>query len=290
MQEIAPNIFIETDYSFVTIGAVRTNAGWVCIDTPPYPRDARAWLANLMDIEPKPVQYVINTDHHRDRILGNYWFGAPVVAHEAAARYMLQLKGAFVSQAADEMSSNDNELIEIAGIRLVPPQISYSDSLYLRCGEREIKLINKPSASQGSTWVLFPEEKVVFVGDTLVIGQHPYINDGATGAWLDRLRELRSRYAGWTVVAGRQQVDDIAHSETLSEYLRTARRKVMNLHRSDSPRTDLVNIVPELLDLFPYEPSHREAVHRRIKSGLESIYDELQQNQVEEASPSQQQG
>jgi cyclase len=287
MQEIAPNIFIETDYAFVTIGAVRTKAGWVCIDTPPYPRDARAWLANLMDIDPKPVQYVINTDQHRDRILGNYWFSAPVVAHEAAARYVLQLKGAFVSQAADEMSSNDNELIEIAGVRLVPPQIAYSDSLYLSGGGREIKLINKPSASRGSSWVLFPEEKVIFVGDTMVAGEHPYINDGATGEWLDRLRELRSRYAGWKIIAGRQQIDDIAESETLSEYLRTARRKVMNLQRSDSPRTDVANIVPEMIDLYPYEPVHREIVYRRIKSGLESIYDELQQEQLEEASSQQ---
>ncbi len=285
MQEIAPNIFIETDYSFVTIGAVRTSVGWVCIDTPPYPRDARAWLANLMDVDPKPVQYVINTDQHRDRILGNYWYSAPVVAHKSTAQYMLQLKNAFVSQAADEMSSNDNELIEIAGVRLVPPQISYSDSLYLNCGEREIKLINKPSASQGSTWVVFPNEKVVFVGDTLVAGQHPYINDGATGVWLDRLNELRSDYAGWKIITGRQQVDDMTPSETLSNYLQTAREKVMNLHRAEGARTDLINIVQEMIDLYPYEPAHREIVHRRIKSGLESIYDELQQEQqIEETS------
>jgi len=37
MKEIAPGVFIETNYALVTVGAILTSKGWVCIDTPPYP-------------------------------------------------------------------------------------------------------------------------------------------------------------------------------------------------------------------------------------------------------------
>src|SRR5512139_866269 len=114
MIEIGRQIYVETGYALVTVGAVLTEAGWVCIDTPPYPRDARAWKAALQAISPLPFKYVINTDHHRDRILGNALFEGMVVAQEHAAAVMLGLRNSFISQAAEELSGNDNELVEIA--------------------------------------------------------------------------------------------------------------------------------------------------------------------------------
>jgi cyclase len=276
MEELAPNVYVETDYALVTVGAVLTGAGWLCIDTPPYPRDARHWLARLKATSPQPVLYIVNTDHHRDRVLGNSHFDAPVVAHQAAAECILGLKNSFISQAAEEMSANDNELVEIASLKLHPPQISYSDTLYLQCGEREIMLVSRPSATAGSTWVMLPEEKIAFVGDSVIVGQHPYIDGGMTKLWLKTLTDLRrERFASWKFVTGRGPVTDASKTEPLSEYLRVARRRVSSLHYAGRMRSEIGMLIPEMLSYFPYDQDRREEVQRRIKMGLEAIYEEL---------------
>ncbi|MBN1310827.1 MAG: MBL fold metallo-hydrolase [Anaerolineae bacterium] len=286
MKEIAPGIFIETGYALVTVGAILTDSGWVCIDTPPYPRDARAWKSALQALGDLPVRYVINTDHHRDRILGNAWFDAPVVAHEASAEVILNLKNGFTSQSAEELSSDDDdELAEIASLRIVPPQISYTHSMRLNCGKRVIILTHHPSATAGNTWVTLPDEKFIFVGDTVVIDQHPHVTEGLSRPWLDSLSSLRQdQYADWTLVSGRGDVISPSATESLSNYLRTAREQVESLLGAERPRSETLALIPDFLPLFDYEPEQREEVQRRIKAMLEAFYEELRASQEKETS------
>lgn len=283
MIEIGDGIYVESGYALVTIGAVLTRDGWVCIDTPPYPRDAQAWRGALQKISPLPIQYLINTDHHRDRILGNVWFDGTIVAHTRSAEAMLGLRSGFVTQAAEEMSANDNELVEIASIKTVPPQISYTETLRIICGGRDFQLSFKPCTSGANTWVALADDNVVFAGDGLVNGQHPVITESASKAWLNYLVNLRQdRYAGWTVVPGRGKVEPISKSEALSDYLRVARRRVTSLLRAQRPRSEIGSLTTEFLSLFPYDHKHKDDAVRRVKTGLEAIYEELRNSQDED--------
>jgi glyoxylase-like metal-dependent hydrolase (beta-lactamase superfamily II) len=283
MDEIGPRIYVETEYALVTVGAVLTGSGWVCIDTPPYPRDAHDWRTALQTVSPLPIRYVINTDHHRDRILGNVWFEGIVIAQARSAEAMLALRNAFVSQAAEDMSANDNELVEIASLKMVLPQISYTDAMRVICGGREIQLAHRPSTSGGNTWVTITEDKVMFAGDSVVTSQHPVITESASKAWLNNLWGLRQeRYADWTVVPGRGRIEPIANTEKLSDYLRVARRRTSSLLRADRPRSEIGGIAHEFLPLFPFDRNRKEDVIRRIKTGLEAVYEELRNSQDDE--------
>ncbi len=276
MDEIAPNVYVETGYPPVTVGAVLTEAGWVCIDAPPRSREVHAWLLALKTISGKPVRYLINTDYQRDRVLGNGWFGAPVVAHEVTARRMLSLNAAQASQVDGEISPGAGDVLRPASPKLAPPQISFSDSLTLFCGEREIELVSQPSATRGSLWVILREAQVIFAGDTVCRAQHPYISEGVSRRWLEALRLLRTeQYAGWTLVSGREGVVKQSEIEALSEYLRAARRRVADLHRSGGQQSEVAQLVPEFLTFFPYDEDRRDEVQRRVRVGLEAIYEEL---------------
>jgi glyoxylase-like metal-dependent hydrolase (beta-lactamase superfamily II) len=274
MKEIGNGIFVETEYARVTVGAVLTDEGWVCIDTPPYPHDARAWREQLARTAEKPILYIINTDGHRDRIICNGLFDAPVVAHERAAAKMLSLNQAFISQAAEDLAANESERGEIAGLSVAPPQVAFSDSLTLLCGGREITTLGRPSASVGSAWVIFPEDRVLFAGDTVVVGVHPYMEDCLSKAWLEALGELRRRFEWWTLVPGRGPVTDIDATGPISEYVRAARRRIASLHRAERPRSEIASLVGEFLEMFAVSPDQREAIYRRTRAGLDAIYDE----------------
>ncbi len=285
MKEIAPDVFIETDYSLVTVGAILTSQGWVCIDTPLYPRDARSWRVALQALSDRPVRYVINTDHHRDRILGNTWFDAPVITHAISAEVVSNLKNAFITQTAEELSANGNELVEIASLKIVPPQISYTHTMTLYCGDRAITLSHRPSATAGNTWVTLAAEKLIFAGDAIVTAQHPYVVDGCSEPWLKSLRILRlDRYDDWTVVSGREGVVPIADTGQLSEYLRVARRRINSLLHANHLRSELAALIPEFLPFFPYTPDRRDEIQRRIKTMLEAIYEEMRISQEENAN------
>lgn len=284
MKEIAPGIYIETDYSLVTVGAILTSEGWVCIDTPLYPRDARSWRMALQAISDRPVCYVINTDHHRDRILGNIWFDAPVVTHVASAEVISNLKNVFISQTAEELSTSDAELSEIASLKIVLPQLSYSHTMILYCGDRAITLNHRPSATAGNTWVTLAAERIIFAGDSIITSQHPYVADGCSEPWLKSLRILRlDRYDNWTVVSGREGVVPIANTGQLSEYLRVARRRIASLLRANQSRAELIGLIPEFLPFFPYTPERRDEIQRRIKAMLEAVYEEMRTSQEENA-------
>jgi cyclase len=276
MQEVAPGIYLETAYPPVTVGAVLTDEGWVIIDTPPMPRDGQAWVEALRAVSALPVLYVINTDAHRDRILGNGWFDAPVVAQSSTAQQILTLKNGFISQAAEDMSGNDNELVAIASLRLVTPQVSYAKRLSLHCSNREIVLMHRPGSSFGNSWVMLEPEKVLFAGDSVITGQHPIIADSTTRAWLDTLTELQSeQYAGWSIVPGRGKVTDNQAAAVLAEYIRSARKRISAMCKAGRPRSEVASLVTELIGSFAFDNGQKDDVQRRIRLGLEAIYEEI---------------
>lgn len=277
MEEVAPNIYVESDFERVTVGAILTDEGWVCVDAPTYPHEARQWLGSLQAVSPKTLRYLIHTDQHRDRVLCDAEFSVPVLAQQAAAHALLALKPTFIAQAAEELSANDNEFVDIASLRLSPPQVSFTDALHLECGNRTITLESRPGPTAGSLWVILPDERVIFAGDSAIPDRHPYLDGGDTKPWLNLLGDFRrGRYDGWTIIPGRgAMLRDMSRLEPLAEYLRLARRRVNSLCRAGRPRSEVGQIVPELLPLFPFEEEEREEINRRIRVGLETIYEEL---------------
>jgi glyoxylase-like metal-dependent hydrolase (beta-lactamase superfamily II) len=136
-----------------------------------------------------------------------------------------------------------------------------------------------PGPTLGNVWVHLPEQRILFVGDSIVTGQHPYISSPCTKNWLDNLTVLRrSRFPADTIVPGRGPIVDKSATEPLSNYLRLVRRRVQSLYRAGRPRADTSALVPELLDLFPYHESELENIQRRIKVGLDRIYEEFKTN------------
>jgi glyoxylase-like metal-dependent hydrolase (beta-lactamase superfamily II) len=125
--------------------------------------------------------------------------------------------------------------------------------------------------------VVFPEEQVVFVGDTVVVKEHPYMDDCVSKAWLNTLTGLRrERFANWRIVPGRGPVTDQSVTEPISEYLRVARRRVWSLYRAGQPRVEVAALVPEFVPMFPVKRGRRDETEERIRAGLERIYDEYQ--------------
>lgn len=276
MQEIAPQVYVETLYEPVTLGAIATGDGWVCIDAPTYPEQAEAWREALAAVDDGPIHTLILTDAHRDRCLTAATFEATVVIQRDGAAQLLALEPDFTTLAANELSRTSDELAEIADLSLPRPNVSFQPCLTLYAGETPIEVIERPGPLPSSAWVRLPQQRIVFAGDTVLTTRHPHLAGPTSKAWLETLNQTRKDIqAGWTVVAGRDGVVQGEDTLALSEYLRVARRRVSSQLRTRSGLPELDQIVPELLEQFPYSPSARMAVEQRIRASLEVIYAEL---------------
>lgn len=278
MKKLAKGIYVETRYRYLNVAAIETREGFILIDTPPHPEDAQDWAQALRDIADIPFLFIINTDHHRDRSLGHQWFGnARVIAHRAAADKMLTRDQNFVSVSAEQMALDDNELVQFASLKLVPPTVSYDETMQIVRGGQSVTLEHHPGPTAGSTWLEFPEQQILFVGDHIVTNTHPYLIDTQSGLWLDALNFLRRtpRYKDYAIVPGRGSITDVEASKPVSDYVATARRKVRSVFRAGRPRADTLEAVKEMLPLFPVRVTERKEIERRIRSGLERIFDEM---------------
>jgi glyoxylase-like metal-dependent hydrolase (beta-lactamase superfamily II) len=276
MRRIATGIYVETTYRRVNVAAIETDEGFILIDTPPYPEDAQDWRRQLSEIADLPVLFIVNTDHHRDRILGNDRFGGRIVAQRAAADRILALEPEFISLAAEELADDEEEFLELASLKLAPPQVSYGETMMLNKGGREVTLTHVPGATAGSTWIELLDERVLFVGDHVVTTTHPFMADAVSKAWLDALTWLRrGRFDGYKIVPGRGAVTKPEPSHAVPDYVRSARRRVQGLFRSGRPRADTATLVDGLISEFPIRNGDREEIGRRIRAGLEHIYDEI---------------
>lgn len=285
MEQIAPGIYVETSYRAVNVGAIVTDEGLIVVDVPPFPVDARRWRLRLAQLNPSRILFVINTDGHRDRVMGNHWFEAPVIAHEAVGEKLRSYNSAFPQAFIDALVARDPQAAEdLAHVRVVVPEVTFSRKLTLYIGGRTIVLMHMPGPTSGSIWVMCPTEAVVFTGASVVCGVHPNLTEAETKAWLESLVELRrDRFRARMIVPGRGPVTDKSATEPISNYLRQIRTRVRSLVQAGRPRSEVTSLVAEFLPLFPISEETRDRTQRRLKTGLERVYEEIKAELSKEA-------
>jgi glyoxylase-like metal-dependent hydrolase (beta-lactamase superfamily II) len=167
---------------------------------------------------------------------------------------------------------------------LVFPEVAVAGSINLQVSPSVI-VEAVAGAAAGSVWVRLPEQEVLFVGDSVVVGQHPYLAGATdTRAWLKTLVELRrARFPVRLIVPGRGPVCGKEDTLPLSDYIQRARRRVRSIHYAGGGRGDLVGLMVEFLSMFPVGDAEQERVQRDVRDGLERVYEELQPAEEEEA-------
>ncbi len=273
MQEIAPEVYVESGYRGVTVGALVAGDGLICIDSPMLPDEARDWRARLFHRTGKPIRYLIYTNAHRDRILGGQYLGGAVIAHHLTAEAMKNYGEAFCQQAAAFLTRyGDNAALELG---VVLPQIAFSERLVLYGDSNPVILQHVGGPTPGSLWVILPEHKILFAGDSVTHNVHPDLSEADLEQWLSLLRELNSpRSPAEVIVPGRGGA--LARKSDLSKlatYLRTVRARVQAALQSRRPRVDMAALAQEFLPRFPVPAEERDRVQRHIRVGLEHVYE-----------------
>jgi len=277
MNQITSNIFVETKYDGVNVGAIHTNEGVIAIDTPSYARQAREWALQLSAIHHKSIQNLILTDYNGDRILNSRWFNSAIITHAETARKLFEYDRRYPSTLIESLTlRNPEKGRELSTSPVEKPTMSFSDDFCFYKGQYEIQMFAAPGPTLGNIWVYIPDARTLFVGDTLTTTMPPIIYDGSSERWLQSLTMLKC----WqekvdVIVPGRGAFGDASDIDDLCHYLELMRTRMSNLIDSERPYAETAVYISEFMALYPHHTLPNSWVRQKIHHTLNQIYHEI---------------
>jgi len=160
-------------------------------------------------------------------------------------------------------------------VKIIMPQITFSDELNLHLGEVEIQLWVGGGHSSDSILVYIPSEKALFTGDILENDCHPGMVTARFDQWISILKmieemEVETIVPGHGEVAGRE----LAAGQRLyfEEMLDTIKR----LKSTGTPKEAIAGrVVEHMLDYFPSTREEEDFNKRLITYGARRAFDQV---------------
>lgn len=280
MQEIADGVLIDTTFRGITVGAIRTEQGFVLIDAPPFPQDAKHWRNTLQSYADIPIYAMIMLDSHRDRMLGASWFRPDLlIAHAATHETVSGLSNSYVSTIAGMLTTSPSEQTTLLAGKILRPNITFTKNIQLHFGDIDLAITHQPGPARGSLWIKCLNRDVLFVGDSLVVDTPPHLNSSYSTDWLKSLENLPTQYPDTIIIPGRGGPStDKQNIERLIDYLQLARERIQSLYEAQRPLSDSARIIHELLGLYPPPMEHElDEIQQRVRTSLQFIYNEFRE-------------
>jgi glyoxylase-like metal-dependent hydrolase (beta-lactamase superfamily II) len=272
MKKLKNHIYYETSYTGATVGALLFSNDTLLVDAPLKPDESRAWLSDLSKAGAKPRRLAINLDSHPDRTLGTQTLDAQVLAHRETGR-QFRRRAAIFKALKQESGAEWEETPGLSGLRWVLPRVTFTDYTLLHFDDRELRLELHPGPGSGACWLISPADKVVFVGDALVIGEPPFLAQADIPAWLKQLDLLGSRaFRGYTIIAGRGGKTTSKDIADLRKLLKAVEEKLRALAKRKSAATEIDKLAVKLAEKFKGPAKRRPLYVQRLKYGMHNYF------------------
>ena len=272
MQEISPQVFIETGYPGVTLGAINLAHGLVLIDSPLRMEDARSWRSALLNHGGGVDRMVVNLDAHIDRTAGIRAMDCMVVGHERLLHIFRNRPTSSKSQSIE--TGSEFELLEgLGSIRWQQPEITFSEQMNIYWDEKPLLLQSKPGSSGGAIWAILPDEGVIFVGDAVVLNQPPFLATGDIPIWIETLQGLLQKdYRNFSIISSRGGLVPQEEVRNQINLLKKIQEKLTDIASHKGTPDQVAKVAVDLVRSRNY-PQVREKLYRnRIVWGMTQYY------------------
>ncbi len=271
MQEISRGIYYENAYSGVTLGALLLPHGTVFIDTPLRTEDVRAWRSTLLNMGGNSNRILVSLDAHPDRTLGARAMDCTIITHQKTAQTFRNRPSIFKGQNAD--SGSEWEAYDDAiGTRWALPDITFSDSVQLHWGPPTVILNHRTGPTQGTIWATVVEAKVVFVGDSVLSEQPPFLANADIPAWLETLEILLHDYRDFVIISGRGGPASLDNIKLMKRRLSKIMQGLDVVDKQEDPVQAIEGLIPSLLEDFNFPTEQEEIYVQRFRHGLAQYY------------------
>jgi len=255
MKKIKDNIYVETGFLGCNPSFVVTSNGIVMIDTPQKPSEAFRWRKEIQTFG--DIAYIINTDHHADHAIGNYYFDADIIMHENTAK---KLDAGRFRDWVRLIEPQAEPVTEHYFVK--KPMFTFSEKMSLRIGEDIFELMHVRSHTEDETLIYMPGKKVLFAGDTVCANVIPSLRDSYPLEWLEALQKIEELDVE-VVVPGHGEIGDKGS-------IRRFRKELSTLINRVRERIDQGVSRDEIIRELRYE----DVVHSGYPASLSAYFDQ----------------
>ena len=130
-------------------------------------------------------------------------------------------------------------------------------------------LEHRPGPSNGSIWIHLPGEKILFIGDTDLKNQPPFLAGSNLKAWLTSLNELQDpAFKGYTFISSRGGVVNANAVKSQYDFLKHINDKLEKMTAKKPNPATVEKLVPSLLTWFKAPAARQKQFAQRLRYGL----------------------
>ena len=244
------------------VGIIDNGKETIIFDTFLDPKVTKELIEIVKQLGLSPIKYIINSHYHNDHIRGNQSFSAEVdIISTAKTKELIEYwepldieeekqyapqRFAFYDSLLNSYrgDSTDREFLQIQIwrpyfevlseshkiIKTRLPNVFVDGQKNLDGPKRKVQLISKGEGHTKSDLILYlPNDKILFTGDLIFNGCHPYLAHGnykKLKSWLDYLNSLEIK----TLIPGHGQKGDKTLITDMKNYVETVEELAANLN------------------------------------------------------------
>lgn len=269
MEEIASNVFIETEFPRVVVGIIKSDHGMVMVDSPFRLQDAQSWSAKLRHSGMGMNSLHLLLDAHIDRMLMAHAMETDVIIHENACDIIRNRSASSRSQEL-ELGPDWTHTELPTGTRFFIPRMTFSDEVLIHWGDNPLVISHKSGSHLAGAWLICDAQKVVFVGDSVVIDQPPFLAKADLNRWIEDLNWLSSpHFEDYQIVSSRSGLIQHGSVRKMAELLMDINEQLDWLLKEATPMAGVPDICSQLMKKIDYDPNERDRYYHRLSRGVE---------------------
>jgi hypothetical protein len=282
MKEIANNIFIEQSYPGVVLCALKLSHGLLMVDAPFRVDDQLSWQQKLAHLGGGIGHLMVMLDTNTDRLYGMQLSEFPVLAQANSFEIIQNLP---LNPRIPEMQarSNSESYDQAQNVRWRLPDITYSNQVSIHWDDEPVVITHQPGGHRAGSWVHYAAEKIIFIGDSVVIEQPPFLEWCDLDLWMEELTWLSSdHFKDYKIISGRS--GEIQQESVLKmlDYLTRVKAHMDDLLGMEEPHEGIDRMAANLLSEFNIKMGMTEQYKSRVIWGLRQFLHQHKASQAED--------
>jgi hypothetical protein len=272
MQEIGPNVFIETEYAGVTLGVITIGNSKIMIDAPILPEDIRSWKSALAGMDGGTDRFLVNLDAHVDRMVGARAMDCIVIGQKDLAQIFQTRPFPYRSQS--QSTGAEWEIFDNLGtFRWAQPELTFGKEMTMYWDDTPVVMQHCCGTELGAMLLKLPTLGILFLGDVVVSNQPPFFANAQIPLWIETLHcLLNPKYNEYIFVGGRNGIINQEDIRNQIGYLEKTQNALDVLRNNNAPESKIEEIIPDLLSGFEGTPNQMALYQRRLQWGLTMYY------------------